>query len=156
MDISVGTQRLRLAPGTFAIRRDRSGGCIIDSGAAYSILDDGPYYLVTDAFNRYYTSHGHERVHNSTSGYQYCYKIKLHFCRYIGMTFHLYGSVDYVMKTANMYKCFDRSGDFCLVLMSGRGRNVIGAWQQQNMRIVYDLSLQVLHFKSDDCARDVF
>lgn len=153
IDISVGSQRLRFPPGTFHLHRNGSGGFYIDSGAPATALDEGPYNRVMAEFDRYFTSHGLRKL-PTRGALEFCYNYDPHFKRYIKMTFHFDRSVDYVVDTPNMYFSLPEKGYFCVVLKRALGRTILGAWQQVNMRIVYDLTHQMLHFKHEDCSRD--
>lgn len=73
-DISVGDRRLRFAPGTFALKSNGSGGCLMDTGSPTTFLEDGPYNAVMMHFDEHFKSFGAERVHDRSIKMEYCYR----------------------------------------------------------------------------------
>ncbi|EXB50254.1 Aspartic proteinase nepenthesin-2 [Morus notabilis] len=159
VDISVQGRRLGLPPGTFALSQNGKGGCVIDSGSVLSFLDDKAYNVVMAEFESYFRRLGLERARNLTVGFEYCYrlekKINDHddFGGYADLTFHFEGA-DFLVEPKYMYFYNRRGKYFCVALMAFPGKTIIGAWQQQNTRFVYDLNLHQLQFAPEDCAKD--
>ncbi|KAL5548280.1 hypothetical protein UlMin_003511 [Ulmus minor] len=153
-DISVSGHRLNFEPGTFSIKNDGSGGCVIDSGSVSSYLDEKPYRAVIKEFEKFYRRFGFERLRNLSLGLEVCYREKLEFVGdYAGLTFH-FDSADLVVEPEYVYVFNRRERYFCVALLSFNGKTIIGAWQQQNMRFIYDLNLGELNFAKDDCSKD--
>ncbi|KAG7957547.1 hypothetical protein I3843_11G181300 [Carya illinoinensis] len=154
LDISVGDRRIGFPPGTFALKPNGNGGCIIDTGAITTFLDRGPYERVMKEFDEHFKSLGVQRV-PKVGGMEYCYKSNPKFRAYIPMTFHFQGA-DYKVEPTYMYFHDKAKIYFCVALMPFAGKTVLGAWQQQDMRVVYDLNLGVVRFAPENCARDKF
>lgn len=157
LDISVGRRRLRFPPGTFTLWQNGTGGCVIDSGSVSSFLDKKAYDFVMAEFDRQFRRLGLERARNMNVGFEYCYKkeikINENFKGFPDLTFHFEGA-DFVVESKYMYIYRRRQEYFCVVLMPFPGKTIIGAWQQQNTRFVYDLNLHQLQFAPEDCSRD--
>lgn len=72
------------------------------------------------------------------------------FRAYTSMTFHFQGA-DYVVEPAYMYFINESGGFFCVALASST-KTIVGAFQQQDMRVVYDLNRGVIRFAPENCA----
>ncbi|XP_015883271.3 aspartic proteinase nepenthesin-2 [Ziziphus jujuba] len=153
VDISVAGNRLNFPPGTFSLRQNGSGGCYIDSGSTLSFITREPYGVVMRAFERHFLPFGLQRVHNSSEGLELCYRQKVGFHQYAGLTFH-FQDADLVVQPKCMYVHNNRLRYFCVALAPAMA-TVVGAWQQQDTRFIYDLNMQQLQFAPEDCSRDV-
>ena len=155
LDISVGRRRLGFPQGTFFLKRNGTGGCVIDSGSVLSFLDEKLYWAVMGEFEARFRRIGLERVRNLTVGFHLCYRhVEVNFDGYdVGLTFHFEGA-DFEVDPKYVYFYNKKEMYFCVALMSFRGKTIIGAWQQQNTRFVYDLNLHELHFAPEDCSKD--
>ncbi|XP_044462862.1 aspartic proteinase nepenthesin-2-like [Mangifera indica] len=150
-DISVGGRRMGFTEETFSLRRDGSGGCIIDTGSATTHLAREPYNTVTQYFDEYFTGHGLHRVENIPV-LEYCYQYVPNFVAYPSMTFHFQGA-DLEVKPKNVL-ISDGTSYFCVSLLPSEGVTVIGALQQQNTRFLYELDTNSLKFAPENCAND--
>lgn len=159
LDISVGRRRLGFPHGTFSLKQNGTGGCVIDSGSVLSFLEEKLYWAVMREFEAQFDVIGLERVRNLTVGFDLCYKLdevnlNVDFDGFdVGLTFHFEGA-DFEVDPKYVYFYNIKEKYFCAALTSFPGKTIIGAWQQQNTRFVYDLNLHELHFSSEDCSRD--
>ncbi|PON61429.1 Aspartic peptidase, partial [Parasponia andersonii] len=161
LDISVGRRRLGFPQGTFSLKQNGTGGCIIDSGCVLSFLDEKPYWAVMRDFEAQFRRIGLERVRNLTVGFELCYRhvaknvnANVDFDGYdVSLTFHFEGA-DFEVEPKYVYFYNKKEKYFCVALMSFPGKTIIGAWQQQNTRFVYDLNSHLLHFSPEDCSND--
>lgn len=154
VDISVGDIRIGFPPRTFDLKPNGNGGCMIDTGAMATFIDKGPYERVMREFDEHFRSFGLERVYKE-AGLEYCYKSNPKFRPYLSMTFHFQGA-DFKVEPTYMYFHYEAKGYFCVALMPYTGKTLLGAWQQQDMRVVYDLNLGVVRFAPENCASDKF
>lgn len=154
LDISVAGHRLGFPPGTFSLKQNGSGGVIIDSGCSVTNIDREPFRAVMREFENYFLRFGLERAVNSSSeGFELCYRQRMGFRQYAGLTFHFEGA-DLAVEPEFVYVKNSRMRYFCVALLPFDGKTLIGAWQQQNTRFIYDLNLQQLQFAPQDCSRD--
>ncbi|XP_061990852.1 aspartic proteinase nepenthesin-1-like [Rosa rugosa] len=161
LDISVGFRKLGFPPGTFTARPDGSGGCIVDSGALIPQIDQNAqggrnaYRQVMSAFQSYYNSFQQlTRIGKVPQGFALCYKYPQDFNQFTSMTYH-FEDADYIVdpKYVNFYD--QQGGYFCVALLPGNGKSILGAWHQQNMRVTYDGNINSLQFSVETCSYDV-
>ncbi|XP_020549898.1 aspartic proteinase CDR1-like [Sesamum indicum] len=147
VDISIGGQKLGLTQGTF------SGGCVIDSGGSISLLETNAYSAVQDSLERYFSKFKNVRRllgDGAPSGFL-CYTQPKGFKRFPNLTFHFLGA-DFRVPSENLF--LFRRNFFCLAMMASKNLTLLGAYQQRNVRIVYDLKDEMLSFAPEDCSRD--
>lgn len=154
-DISVADHRIGFAPGTFALRRNGTGGCMIDTGAIATFIQRGPYEVVMRHFDEHFTSFGRQRMHNASEDWEYCYRYDSRFRAYASMTFH-FDRADFKVEPTYMYFIFQNEGYFCVAISFSDRNSVVGAWQQQDTRFVYDLNTGTIRFAPENCANDHF
>ncbi|XP_052290083.1 aspartic proteinase CDR1-like [Citrus sinensis] len=165
IDISVGTRRLGFAPDTFRVRPDGQGGCcwgkiscIIDSGVIIPKIDQttvgrNAYRAVMGAFQNYYDALKLERIGRVPEGLQLCYTNPPGFNNFASFTYHFDGaSYDIEGKFVNLFNV--DQGYFCVALQPGNGRTILGAWHQQNKRLIYNSRINALQFYTDTCSND--
>lgn len=158
-DVSVGFERIGFAPDTFAIREDNLGGCLIDSGTVVSRIDVdtigiNAYRIVMGTFQRYYDTKSVQRMEESPiRGLDYCYHTPPGFKDFATMTFHFEGA-DYIVDGNYMHYIDDQKAYFCIMLVPGNGFTILGAWQQQNMRIIHNTNIMALQFYRANCVDD--
>ncbi|OMP04485.1 Peptidase A1 [Corchorus olitorius] len=156
LDITVANHRIGFQPDTFQIRPDGSGGMFIDSGCLFSLIDTNTiginaYQTVMRVFRAYYGSRGLQRT-QSVMGFELCYEIPPTYNDFASITFHFNGA-DYTVDGENGHLVL--SERFCVAIGKKAGKSVLGAWQQQNKRIIYDRSMGVLQFADEQCINDV-
>ncbi|XP_030453629.1 aspartic proteinase nepenthesin-1-like [Syzygium oleosum] len=148
--LSVGERRLGFPPGKFDVKSDGSGGCVIDSGAMVTFLQEDAYDPILHEFDEHFFSFGVKRVYNKSRELRFCYEYNPKFRAYTSMTFHFWGA-DYVVEPAYMYFIYESGGFLCVALASYT-KTIVGAFQQQDMRVVYDLNQGVIRFAPENCA----
>ncbi|XP_048323885.1 aspartic proteinase nepenthesin-1 [Ziziphus jujuba] len=155
-DVSVGTHQIGFPKGTFTASPDGSKGVVIDSGAPFTVLAENingvnAYLLVMSAFDAYYgQSQGLPRV--KVDQFEYCYGLPNGFNDFLTLTFHFYPRADFVVNSRDVHYVNSGMRFFCVALMKNSGGlSLLGAYQQQNKHIVYNLDLNALQFATVTC-----
>ncbi|XP_024018602.1 aspartic proteinase nepenthesin-2 [Morus notabilis] len=157
LDVSVGGNRIGFPSDTFKPNQDGSGGIFIDSGSILTFVNNedlpngrNPYEEVIGAFQRHYDSFNLKRKENVPERLELCYEKPGDFSHFATMTYHFDGA-DYIVegKYANHFNNVD--GYFCVALLGGNRISILGAWHQQNKRIIYDGNIDSLHFIDEKC-----
>ncbi|CAK9148566.1 unnamed protein product [Ilex paraguariensis] len=144
--ISIDGRRLVLPPGTF------SGGCVIDSGGTQSIIEQRAYTLLLNAFVVHFVRFRNlKRVADTKGTRDLCYRYSGGFNGFPSMTFHFQGANLEVPRTS-LFK-LERS-TFCLEMKGHPSKTILGAYQQQNVRFIYDIGNSSLSFVREDCSKD--
>ncbi|XVF03949.1 hypothetical protein REPUB_Repub05bG0037700 [Reevesia pubescens] len=156
--LSVANHRLGFPPYTFHVRTNGLGGCFIDSGALFTTIDSdtlgvNAYEIVLSVFEAYYGSRYLQRKTTGTpEGFDLCYDHPSFYNDFATITFHFNGA-DYTVDGQYVH-VFD-PGFFCVGIMRGNFGTVLGAWHQQNKRIIYDVGMGALEFADEQCVNDV-
>ncbi|OVA11122.1 Peptidase A1 [Macleaya cordata] len=155
-DISVGDDhsgmvRIGFPPGTFALKQDRTGGCIIDSGSAVTHIDAKPYVELKKAIMGYFQPFGLKLIDPKKYEFELCYVRPKGFKSFPSVTFHFQGAD---LKVVSDFLFFVDVHFFCLVMKPRNGLTVLGAMQQTNIRFVYDAGAGLLSFVPEDCSKD--
>ncbi|MBA0676154.1 hypothetical protein Goari_017659 [Gossypium aridum] len=112
--------------------QDGLGGSLIDSGTVVSTIDEN-----TIGRNAY-----------KEAGFR----------DFVTMTLHFEGG-DYFIDGKYMHYFADEEeegeGYFCVALFKS-SKTILGAWQQQNMRIIYDMNGGGFQWITETCANDHF
>lgn len=146
LKISVAGHLLTLPRGTF------SKGCILDAGSAASMLEMGAYTPVLNAVRQQLDRSNLTRVRsNSSSEGDLCYRLKPGFRDYPSMTLHFQGA-NLEIGPENLFRVV--SDRFCLALFSSKKLTLLGAYQQQNVRLVFGVGNDKLLFAKQDCSLD--
>ncbi|PPD94971.1 hypothetical protein GOBAR_DD08016 [Gossypium barbadense] len=124
-----------------SLRKDGLGGSLIDSRTLVSRIDENTvrrnaYQEVIEAFKVFYYN-------------------KVGFRDFATMTLHFKGG-DYLIDGKYMHYFSNKKkgeGYFCVAL-SKSSKTILGAWQQQNMRIIYDMNGGRLQWVTETCAND--
>lgn len=146
-DISIGGQKLGLKQGTFP------EGCVIDSGSSVSLLNRIAFLAAKKFFTTYFSKFKNIRryVGREVPKGFLCYTQPNGFTNFPNMTYHFQGA-DFHVPSANLF-FFERKF-FCLAMVTSPNVTILGAYQQRNVRIVYDLKDEMLSFAPEDCAKD--
>ncbi|KAK2639579.1 hypothetical protein Ddye_027374 [Dipteronia dyeriana] len=160
LDISVNSNRLNLPPGVFQ-RSNSTLGIFIDSGTPITLIDQrtnivNAYELVILALQIHYDTLGLVRTAHSSGSeenYELCYNDKPDFQQHPTITYHFQGA-DYTVDSKFMTIHFGEQGYFCVSILPGNGSSVLGAYHQQNMRIIYDGNNNSIQFYPENCAGD--
>ncbi|XP_022717682.1 aspartic proteinase nepenthesin-1-like [Durio zibethinus] len=156
LDISVANHRLGFHPYTFRTRPNGLGGCFIDSGALFSVIDSdtigvNAYQAVVTVFEAYCGSGGLRRT-TADPNFGVCYEYPTNYHDFASITFHFNGA-DYTVD--GQYGHYFGRGYFCVAIITGNFGTVLGAWHQQNKRIIYDAGIGGLQFADEQCINDV-
>jgi hypothetical protein len=154
--LSVGARRLRIPESAFALRPDGSGGVIVDSGTALTLLPGAVLTEVVRAFRQQlrlpFANGG-----NPEDGV--CFLVPAAWRRSSStsqvpvprMAFHFQGA-DLDLPRRNYVLDDHRRGRLCLLLAdSGDDGSTIGNLVQQDMRVLYDLEAETLSFAPAQC-----
>ncbi|KAK6132086.1 hypothetical protein DH2020_034152 [Rehmannia glutinosa] len=146
-EISINGQKLGLTEDTFP------GGCVIDSGSSISLLNTKAFTAVKNSFDGYFSKFKNVRriVRKTMPEGFVCYTRPTGFTEFPNMTFHFQGG-DFRVPSGNLFM-FQRRF-FCLAMLESEKVTILGAYQQQNVRILYDLKDEMLSFASEDCSKD--
>ncbi|KAK6132085.1 hypothetical protein DH2020_034151 [Rehmannia glutinosa] len=147
LNLSIGGRVLTLPRGTF------SSGCVFDVGSGTTYLEMGAYNAVKNALIQHFDRFNLTRVGTDPSfPGDLCYLLQRGFRNYPGMVFHFQGANFEIGPEALFRFINDR---FCLAVMGTQKRlTVLGAYQQQNVRFIYDIGNEKLLFAKEDCSQD--
>ncbi|KAK9212591.1 hypothetical protein WN943_001973 [Citrus x changshan-huyou] len=113
----------------------------------------GTRRAVMGAFQNYYDALKLERIGRVPEGLQLCYTNPPGFNNFASFTYHFDGaSYDIEGKFVNLFNV--DQGYFCVALQPGNGRTILGAWHQQNKRLIYNSRINALQFYTDTCSND--
>lgn len=161
LDISVGFHLMGFQelPDMFLIREDgAAGGCLIDSGFIIGTIDQrtpgrNAYKEVMQVFQAYYESQGLRRIIGKVvENLPLCFRKKRGFKNFLTMTYHFNGG-DYVLDGKYVHYFNEEDKYFCVALRPST-RTIIGAWHQQNMRLIYNMNIGALQWVTENCAND--
>ncbi|EXB50259.1 Aspartic proteinase nepenthesin-2 [Morus notabilis] len=158
LDISVGWDRLGFPSDTFKLNQDGSGGICIDSGSVSSFMNNedlpngrNPYKEVIGAFQKYYDSLSLNR-RNDVPHFDLCYAMPQGFKQFATMTYH-FDKADYTVDGRYANYISVEGGYFCVALLGTvSGVSILGAWHQQNKRIIYNANIFALQFSDELCG----
>ncbi|KAF8396855.1 hypothetical protein HHK36_018490 [Tetracentron sinense] len=158
-DITVGTKRLRIEPGTFDLKPDGSGGVVIDSGTAISFFVKGVYDMVRNAMVEYFKPFNMPIIDGSRFGLDLCYDRSSGFGKLPSLMFHFQGSEfkdQEATLVAGPFSTFfvgQQEKFICLAMlpMPSDQINILGAKQQIDNRFLYDGTYNTLSFISEAC-----
>nr|CAD1822202.1 unnamed protein product [Ananas comosus var. bracteatus] len=132
----------------------------MDSGATFTMLPRRAYNRVENTMIDYFSGFPHlHRIENSTGqhGLDLCYAYEGTFDAYPSMSFHFAavggeGDVELGLLKERLFMVLP--GTFCLALGAwDEDMSVIGAVQQANLRLIYDLGAQQLQFADANCRQ---
>lgn len=151
--ITVGKTRLPVDASAFAIKKDGSGGTIIDSGTGVTTFPAAVYQQLLDAFKAQVPLPVVES--SEAPGYTCFSAASAAAARKVSapkLVFHLEGA-DMDLPQENYMPIVD-GNLLCLILNPGEGdMTLIGNFQQQNMHIIYDVENGMLFFAPAQCDK---
>ncbi|KAK3199204.1 hypothetical protein Dsin_022619 [Dipteronia sinensis] len=156
LDISVNSIPLRFPAGTF--QGGTTLGFIIDSGVPFTLIDEhtnkvNAYTALTEALQKHYDSFGLQR-RVLPGNDQVCYEDNLDFDQHPSITYHFEGA-NYTVDSRFVITIFGVSESyFCVNVLKGNGVSILGANDQQNMRIIYDNNINSIQFVPEECEHD--
>ncbi|XP_026385016.1 aspartic proteinase nepenthesin-2-like [Papaver somniferum] len=153
-DISVGKTKIGFPRGTFELKSQGIGGCVIDSATPISIMYRGHFDKVANLVKAHFNGLGVEYVGKRLS-YEVCFRLpgKFNVANFPSLTLH-FQKADYVISD---YKANFVALDFetvCLGILpkdEDTGPFFLGALQQVNKRILYNVMEQSLSFADEYC-----
>ncbi|KAL9236116.1 hypothetical protein vseg_010820 [Gypsophila vaccaria] len=161
IDISVAGTHLNIPQYSFGIGAFGARvGVAIDSGTTFSHLIHGAYDILQGAIMAYISRHNNHLVRHP-------YRVfSLETCwASLGdsadvdlpqVTFHFDGGADLIVRQSEMFTILHPEGDaiiICLaVVRSPFGFNVIGAYQQIDQRMIFDVMHSRVSFGPQDCS----
>ncbi|KAL2340555.1 hypothetical protein Fmac_008495 [Flemingia macrophylla] len=155
--ISVGERRLDIAPDTFGIKEDGTGGAIIDTGCTLTYLVDGVHELlyrevrnILDGFFR--------QVIIENTPWMLCYhgSIRGDLDGFPVVTFHFADGADLALDPGSFFHQF-QDDVFCMTVAPVNDLDniskpsVIGLLAQQSYNLGYDLNNHFVYFQRIDC-----
>ncbi|CAL4922368.1 unnamed protein product [Urochloa decumbens] len=148
--ITVGSTRLPVPESAFALARNGSGGTIIDSGTAVTMLPPLVYGLLHDAFVAQVDLPvtNDEPLCFAVSGKKKKHEVPK-------LSFHFEGATLDLPRENYVFEIEDAGqNNMCVAaLSSGGGMTIIGNYQQQNLHVLYDLADNKLSFVPAHCDK---
>ncbi|KAK6132087.1 hypothetical protein DH2020_034153 [Rehmannia glutinosa] len=141
LDISIGRYRLNV----------KSGPCIVDSGYGASAIEQKSYSAMLSFLIRHFDQFNLQRIRDSRYKADLCYNRTRNFSNFPTMTFHFQDDDLEIVRTSLF---LIRPQYFCLAMRGETNQTVLGAFQQRNVRFVFDLGEDKLLFLKEDCSRD--
>ncbi|XP_026385020.1 aspartic proteinase nepenthesin-2-like [Papaver somniferum] len=153
-DISVGNKKIGFPRGTFELKIQGTCGCIIDSGTPISMMYKGHFDKVADLVKAHFNGLRVEYV-GKRYNYEACFRVPRKFdtANFPSITLH-FEKANYVISD---YKANFVTLDFetvCLAIFTTDTNTmpfVLGAFQQINKRILYNVMDQSLSFADEYC-----
>ncbi|KAJ1257114.1 hypothetical protein BS78_K208300 [Paspalum vaginatum] len=154
--LTVGARRLRIPDSAFALRPDGSGGVIVDSGTALTLL---PAAVLGEVVRSFRLQLRLPFANGSSPDDGVCFLVPAAWRRSSStsqvpvprMVFHFQGA-DLDLPRRNYVLDDHRRGRLCLLLAdSGDEGSTIGNLVQQDMRVLYDLEAETLSFAPAQC-----
>ncbi|KAK7413035.1 hypothetical protein VNO78_04870 [Psophocarpus tetragonolobus] len=156
--ISVGEKRLAIAPATFEMKENGTGGVIIDTGTTITFLVDDVFKLLYNEVRNVLGFSFRQAIYENTR-WMLCYygSISRDLVGFPVVTFHFADGADLALDTGSFfYQLLDDV--FCMTVGPVSSLNIkskssiIGLLAQQNYNVGYDLVNQFVYFQRIDCV----
>ncbi|KAH9754437.1 hypothetical protein KPL71_015443 [Citrus sinensis] len=154
--ISVEGKRLEIDPALFQLKQGGSGGFAIDSGVGPTLLVPEAYEVLKLEILEFYLARGFHPVKVLHVPYDLCYAITPAANAdasvfFPSMVIHFEGADLFLDDTAVMG--FVAPQLFCLIFLPTHpsGPNLLGAFQQENQRFLFDVGKSTVSFVSETC-----
>ncbi|XP_028771438.1 aspartic proteinase nepenthesin-1 [Neltuma alba] len=148
--ISVGETRLGIDKSIFDIKKDASGGVIIDSGTTITYLEKEAY----EALKKEFISQTNLPVDTSGStGLDLCFSLPSDSSQVKiprKLVFH-FKDADLELPTQNYMVADSSSSVACLAMGASSGLSIFGNLQQQNVLVNYDVLKETISFLPTQC-----
>jgi hypothetical protein len=150
----LGDARLPISNGTFDLRDDGSRGTIVDSGTTFTVFVESAFWVVVD----HVADILGQPVVNSSSLDSPCFPApagERELPAMPDMVLHFAGGADMRLHR-DYYMSFDpESSSFCLniVGVDPPYGSVLGNFQQQNIQMLFDITVGQLSFVPTDCSK---
>ncbi|KAK9735334.1 hypothetical protein RND81_04G199200 [Saponaria officinalis] len=162
--ISVDGNRVQINPSIFTL--DEIGltrGFFIDSGTPYTTLARSAYNPLRSAMVKYFLDNYGWKPKKPTpeNVLDLCYRFyPKEGQSFPKVTFHFFlmnhpMEVDMELKPSNVFAAVE--GGFCMMIISTNdpGPSIFGAFQQSNIKFLFDVKNNYLYFVPEDCLEDV-
>ncbi|KAK4851301.1 hypothetical protein QYF36_013941 [Acer negundo] len=155
LDISVDNKRLNFPPDTFKFKPDTGdGGFLIDSGTVLTYIQDTAYSKLEEEIVRYFSPYKNlVRSQDCPAPSKLCYDAPLGFPLFPTLTYHFQGA-NLTIAGENSFEVDDEEKSFVLSIAPQSRLSMLGAYQQHNIRFIFDIDSNVLAFVPDDCSKD--
>ncbi|KAK9215320.1 hypothetical protein WN944_007325 [Citrus x changshan-huyou] len=154
--VSVEGKRLEIDPALFQLKQGGSGGFSIDSGVGPTLLVPEAYEVLKLEILEFYLARGFHPVKVLHVPYDLCYAITPAAnvdasVFFPSMVIHFEGADLFLDDTAVMG--FVAPQLFCLIFLPTHpsGPNLLGAFQQENQRFLFDVGKSTVSFVSEIC-----
>ena len=154
--ISVEGKRLEIDPSLFQLKQGGSGGFAIDSGVGPTLLVPEAHEVLKLEILEFYLARGFHPVKVLHGPYNLCYAITPAANAdasvfFPSMAIHFEGADLFLDDTAVMG--FVAPQLFCLIFLPTHpsGPNLLGAFQQENQRFLFDVGKSTVSFVSETC-----
>ncbi|KAK9690901.1 hypothetical protein RND81_09G162200 [Saponaria officinalis] len=152
--INVGPETLRINPSVFKLRPDGSGGCFIDSGSSVSFLVNVAYQKFERALKRRIVAEN-PGITVVSGGRRLCFKQPRPRTRtrFPKVTFHFANNAKFEIEPDAYMMGFTNPNPqvYCLMIVPSNSLTMLGANQQVNHRIIYDIVNSELLFSRTNC-----
>ncbi|XP_026444354.1 aspartic proteinase nepenthesin-2-like [Papaver somniferum] len=150
VDISVAKKSAGFVSADFKIKDNGSGGCLIDSGAPFTLMYRDHFNRVATLVVEYFAQIG---MPLDASDNRLCFVMPQVPFTTPSITFHFQGADYVVSERASLF--VEMRGNICLLIGSVNVTNmptvVLGALQQTNKRILYNNMILELSFADEIC-----
>ncbi|OAY68587.1 Aspartic proteinase nepenthesin-1 [Ananas comosus] len=151
LGITVGKNRLKIPKSAFQLRKDGTGGVIVDSGTLVTGLVDVAYEKAVQAFKSYVKL---PVVEEDTGPFELCFKTPTNDTASVKvpqLVFHFQGADMGLPRENYMVEYTDRV--LCVNIFDNGDSSVIGNIQQHNMKVLFDLEKEKLSFAPAQCDK---
>ncbi|XP_074308945.1 aspartic proteinase nepenthesin-1-like [Silene latifolia] len=162
--ISVDDNRLAIDPTVFELdEKGYTKGFLIDSGSPHTSLVRAAYNPLRDAMVHYFRDkYQMQPISPSGLGFDLCYSwnssdeirfpsVVLHFL-FKGQQ----QEINMVLGKNNLFEVYPEDKEFCLMILpidDDPGLSILGAYQQTNFKILYDVNDWFLYFVPQNCLQ---
>ncbi|KAI5008029.1 hypothetical protein ZWY2020_009077 [Hordeum vulgare] len=152
--ISLGDTRLPIPNQTFALRADGTGGMIVDSGTIFTVLVESAFRVVA---NHVAGLLGQPAI-NATSLDNPCFPApagERQLPAMPDMVLHFAGGADMTLHRDNYMSFDEEDSSFCLNIAgaTSTSTSVLGNFQQQNIQMLFDITVGQMSFVPTDCSK---
>ncbi|XP_026384480.1 aspartic proteinase CDR1-like [Papaver somniferum] len=154
-DISVGNKRINFPSGTFELKSQKEGGAIIDSGSSISTMYKDHFDIVADLVKEHFKKFGVKYI-GIRGYYDVCFRLRGRFdiANYPSITLH-FQRADYVISDYQANFVMMDTKTICLGYYRDNKNMpsfILGAMQQANKRILYNIMERSLSFATEYCG----
>ncbi|KAL0555291.1 hypothetical protein IC582_009234 [Cucumis melo] len=159
--IIVGNQAVKVPYKYLVPGPDGNGGSIIDSGSTFTFMDKPVLDVVAQEFEKQLANRTRATDVETLTGLRPCFDIsKEKSVEFPELIFQFKGGAKWALPLNNYFALVSSSGVACLTVVThntedggGGGPSVIlGAFQQQNFYVEYDLVNERLGFRKQTCT----